>query len=172
MALTLQDPNLVWQKVGKLLSVAQVTTGTTGGVAPGPSPVSQNVFKALKLQLATSQLNFPLQFAPFSYAQITGATGYQVGISGAFHVYAIWAKKTGTGTTGAYLGFSDAESGAPTGMRAQFYMVDTTDEVAAVWPGGLDFATDVTVLPTSTATGTTAITGAGDVINGFMILGA
>ena len=46
------------------------------------------------------------------------------------------------------------------------------DETAFTWPLGLAFATDVTIITQSTYTGVTAITGAGDVVNGFAIIGA
>ena len=173
MALSLQDENLVWQKVGKLLGVQQA--GTSGSSA---SPVSQNVFKALKLTLATSKLAPQLQFVPFSYANLTGSTGYQFGISGAFHLYGLYAKKTGTGTTAAFLDAFDAET--TTASSFKFGSVLTTgnsgagpgDEIAFTWPAGLAFATDVTIITATTATGGTAVTGAGDVVNGFAIIGA
>src|ERR1019366_6009370 len=104
MAVALQDQNLVWQKVGKSLDVQ--VAGTAGTSA---NPSSQNVFRALKLQMATQQLAPQLQYVPFSYANLTGATGYQFGISGAFHLYGLWAKKSGTGVTGAFLVGFDAE---------------------------------------------------------------
>ncbi len=173
MALALQDENLVWQKVGKALSVQQA--GLSGSSA---SPVSQNVFKALKLTLATSKLAPQLQFVPFSYANVTGSTGYQFGISGAFHLYGVYAKKTGTGTTGTYLDFFDAETTTASSLKAAAYMSTGTsgagpgDEIAWTWPAGVAFATDVTVIAATTATGGTASTGASDVINGFAVIGA
>lgn len=173
MALALQDQNLVWQKVGKTLDVQ--VAGTAGTAA---NPASQNVFRALKLQMATQQLAPQLQYIPFSYANLTGATGFQFGISGAFHLYGIWAKKTGTGTTGAILTAFDAETTtAASFMFASKLSTGVSggtvgDEVAITWPLGLAFATDVTIITATTATGGTAITGAGDVVNGFAIVGA
>ena len=173
MALALQDQNLVWQKVGKTLDVQ--VAGTAGTSA---NPSSQNVFRALKLQMATQQLAPQLQYVPFSYANLTGATGYQFGISGAFHLYGIWAKKSGTGVTGAFLSAFDAET--TTASSGKFSALLTTgnltgaggDEVALIFPLGLAFATDVTLIAGSTFTGGTAITGAGDIVNGFAIIGA
>ena len=103
--------------------------------------------------------------------------GYQFGISGAFHLYGIWAKKTGTGTTGAILTAFDAETTtAANFMFASKLVTGATgiggDEVALTWPLGLAFATDVTIITATTATGGTAITGAGDIVNGFAIIGA
>jgi hypothetical protein len=173
MALALQDQNLVWQKVAKALDVQ--VAGTSGTSA---NPASQNVFKGLKLQLSTQQIGPQLQFVPFSYANLTGASGYQFGISGAFHLYGVWAKKTGTGVTGAYLACYDSESGAVASAKFATYMSTgvsgggSGDEVAFTWPLGLAFATDVTIISQSTYTGVTAITGAGDIINGFAIIGA
>lgn len=173
MALSLQDENLVWHKVNKALAVQ--TAGTAGTAA---SPASQNAFRALKLQMATQQLAPQLQFVPFSYANLTGATGYQPGIAQAFHLYGLWAKKTGTGTTGAFLDVFDAA--APSGALLRTCAFLSTgvsgggvgDEIALVFPQGLAFATDLTLISATTATGGTAITGAGDIINGFVIVGA
>ena len=173
MALTLQDANLVWQKVTKALDTQVAGTAGTGG-----NPASQNAFKALKTQLATQNLNPQLQLVPFSYANLTGATGYQVGVSGSFHLYGLWAKKTGTGTTGTFLVGFDAET--TTATSARFFSYLTTgvltgaagDEAVHIYPLGLAFATDVTLIAATTATGGTASTGAGDIINGFAVIGA
>jgi len=52
------------------------------------------------------------------------------------------------------------------------FPLDALDEAVGVFPQGLSMATDLTIGVWSTATGTTAITGAGDVIQGFAIIGA
>ncbi len=168
MALSLQDENLVWQKVNKALG------NQSGGPVTGTAanPASQNVFRALKLQMATQKLAPQLQFVPFSYANLTGATGYLPGIGVACHVYGIYAHKSGTGTTGAFLDIDDAASGNVAGRLFAQKLTTTLDEVAAVWPQGLAIATDLTIGLTSTITGTTEITGAGDVVQGFAIIGA
>lgn len=173
MALTLQDQNQVWQKVGKTLDTQ--VAGTSGSSA---NPASQNVFKGLKLQMSTQQLAPQLQYVPFSYAQLTGASGYQPGMATSFHLYGLWAKKTGTGVTGAFLDIFDAAAPSGALVRDVSYLSTgvsgggSGDEIAKTWPLGLAFSTDLTVISATTATGTTAITGAGDVINGFMIIGA
>lgn len=168
MALALQDENIVWQKVNKVLS------NQSGGNVTGTpaSPMAANIFRALKLQMATQKLNPQLQFVPFSYANLTGATGYLPGIGAAHHVYGFYAHKSGTGTTGAWISVDDAASGAPGSRRYQTYLVTTLDEAYAVWPLGISMATDLTVGITTTSTGTTEITGAGDVIQGFVLIGA
>lgn len=168
MALALQDENIVWQKVNKVLS------NQSGGNVTGTpaSPMAANIFRALKLQMATQKLNPQLQFVPFSYANLTGATGYLPGIGVAHHVYGFYAHKSGTGTTGAWISVDDAASGAPGSRRYQTYLVTTLDEAYAVWPQGISMATDLTVGITTTSTGTTEITGAGDVIQGFVLIGA
>ena len=169
MALALQDENIVWQKVNKALG------NQSGGPVTGTAanPVSQNGFRALKLQLATQKLAPQLQFVPFSYANLTGASGYLPGIGAACHVYGFYAHKSGTGTTGAFVSLDDAASGNVVGRKAQFTFSGTLDEAVGLWPQGLAFATDVTILLAATATGVTgASTGAGDVIQGFLILGA
>lgn len=168
MALSLQDENLVWQKVNKALS------NQSGGPVTGTpaSPISQNTFRALKLQFASQKLCPQLQFVPFSYANLTGATGYLPGIGVAHHVYGIYAHKSGTGTTGAWLDIDDAASGNVAGRKFSFELINTLDEVSAVFPAGISMATDLTIGLTSTITGTTEITGAGDVVQGFAIIGA
>jgi hypothetical protein len=168
MALALQDENIVWQKVNKALS------NQSGGPVTGTaaSPISQNAFRALKLQMATSKLAPQLQFVPFSYANLTGATGYLPGIGVAGHVYGIYAHKSGTGTTGSFLSIDDAASGNVAGRKASFSFTGTLDEVVGLWPQGLAFATDLTIGLTTTITGTTESSGAGDVIQGFAIIGA
>lgn len=173
MALALQDANFVWQKVSKALDVQ--TAGTAGTAA---NPASSDVFRALKKQMATNMLSPQLQFVPFSYANLTGATGYQFGISGAFHLYGLYAKKTGTGTTGAILAAFDAETTTAAnfmfGAKLSTGVLTGTvgDEVALTFPLGIAFATDVTIITATTATGGTAITGAGDIVNGFAVIGA
>lgn len=167
-ALALQDENLVWQKVNKALG------NQSGGAVTGTpaSPTTQNVFRALKTTMAGPKLCPQLQFVPFSYANLTGATGYLPGIGVAGHVYGLYAHKSGTGTTGAFLDIDDAASGNVAGRLFSQKLTTTLDEIAVVWPQGLAFATDLTIGLTSTITGTTEITGAGDVIQGFVVIGA
>ena len=168
MALSLQDENLVWQKVNKALG------NQSGGPVTGTAanPISQNAFKSLKLQMATQKLAPQLQFVPFSYANLTGATGYLPGIGVAFTLYGVYAHKSGTGTTAAYFGVDDSASGDPTKRRVEAYLKTTLDEVSAVFPSGMAFATDLTVGVWTGGTGTTTVSGAGDVIQGFAIIGA
>ena len=169
MALALQDENIVWQKVNKALG------NQSGGPVTGTAanPISQNAFRSLKLQMATQKLAPQLQFVPFSYANLTGASGYLPGIGVAHHVYGVYLHKSGTGTTGAYVSIDDATTGTVASRRAQFYLVTTLDEAVGLWPQGLAMATDLDFVLTATATGVAgASTGAGDVIQGFAIIGA
>lgn len=168
MALSLQDENLVWQKVNKALG--NQSGGPTTGTAA--NPVMQNGMRALKLQLATSKLAPQLQFVPFSYANITGASGYQPGIATAFHLYGFYVEKSGTGTTGTYFNIDDAASGSSASRREQAYLVNTLDQAMGLFPYGVSFSTDLTFSVTTTSSGTTESTGAGDVIQGFAIIGA
>ena len=103
---------------------------------------------------------------------LTGATGYLPGIGVAHTLYGVYAHKSGTGTTGAWFSVDDAASGAPGSRRMQGYLKTTLDEVFAMYPNGMAMATDLTIGITTTSTGTTEITGAGDVIQGFAIIGA
>jgi hypothetical protein len=143
MALALQDQNLVWQKVGKTLDVQ--VAGTAGTSA---NPASQNVFKALKLQMATQQLGPQLQYVPFSYANLTGATGFQFGISGAFHLYGIWAKKTGKPVEDYYTGrFADIQAGTPEEAAQQLAQAGVKNGTAR---GMVEFTADGKAIPVQT----------------------
>lgn len=174
MALTLQDPNLVWQKVGKALSVT-IPSGMTSASSSGASPITQNAFRALKLQFSTQKLNPALQFVPFGPADVDAATGYLPSL-GACTIYAIYGKKTGTGTTKAFLNVFDKNTnGTSTDLKSVTLMFSGAgDESFAVSPTGWAYtnATGPSILSGTTVTGTTATTGDSDSQSGFLLVGA
>jgi hypothetical protein len=170
MALTLQDANLVWQKVNKALSVQ--VAGTSGTAA---NPETQNAFRAMKLQFATQKLNIQLQFVPFATGDVNAATGYVTAL-GASTLYAIWGKKTGTGTTAAFLGVYDKNSnGTSTDQKsASLYFKSANDEAFAMSPNGWlhTDATGPTIASCTTIAGGTQTASSADTPNGFAIFGA
>lgn len=170
MALTLQDENLVWQKVNKILSIQ--VAGSTGTAA---NPATQNAFRALKLQMSTQKLNPQLQLVQFGPADVDAATGFVVGV-GACTLYALYGKKVGTGTTAAFLGVYDKNSNATSTDQksASLYFKSFKDEAFAMSPTGWAHtnATGPTIASTTTIGGGTATTGDSDSQIGFAILGA
>lgn len=169
MSLSLQDGNLVWQKVAKALSVQ------SGGAGTEANPATQNAFRALKLQIATQKLNPQLQFVQFGPADVDAATGYVVGV-GAHTLYALYGKKVGTGTTAAFLGYYDKNSNATSTDQksASLYFKNVKDEAFVMSPTGWAHtnATGPTIASCTTIAGGTATTGDSDSQAGFAIIGA
>lgn len=173
-ALTLENENAVWQKVFQMLS-GQAGTGAQAAA----DPASVNAFRALKLQLSTQKLAPQLQFVPFGEADVDAATGF-AGPTGAFSLYGVWNKKSGTGTTAAYLQVRNsnsttgaAESGAIVSLRTK----TSGDEASLIYPKGLAFNQTTGSLIFSSSgiggsTGTGATTGDSDSTHGFLIVGA
>lgn len=161
MALSLEAQGKAWQKVAKYLA--------------GANPVIQAQFKALREYLVSQGGNPDIQVIPFSDADITTATGYSpIGV--ACTVYGVYAAKTGTSGTG-----TGTDSWLTVGNAAT-NTVDTTkfialmtsldgQEVAAVYPTGLIFGTDLTISGETSAQDGTEST-AGDSMNGFVVVGA
>ena len=85
MALSVENSNLVWQKVRKGLANA--------------NPAIQGQFKALKEYLVSQKLNPDLQFIPFNEAVIVQATGYSP-IAAACTLYGVYFIKNGTSGSG------------------------------------------------------------------------
>lgn len=161
MAVSLQDPNLVWQKVNKTLMNA--------------NPVAQAAFRGLKAYLAQQRRNPQLEFAAFSDAQVTTATGYTP-FGAAATLYGVYFRKSGTSGTGtATDSWLTIANGASNETDAEKFVALMTsaddDEVFAVYPAGMAFGTDVTISgETSAQDGTES--SAGDSGNGFVIIGA
>lgn len=173
-AVALENELAVWSKV------AQALGGQAGlGAAASANPISQNAFRALKLQMTTQKLSPSLQFIPFGEADVDAATGF-AGPTGAFTLYAVWAKKSGTGTTAAYLQVRNnntvtgaGESGALVSLRFK----TSGDEAFQIFPTGLPYAQTTGSLIFSAvgiggSTGTGPTTGDSDSQHGFLIIGA
>ena len=161
MALSLQDSNLVWQKVKAALASAN------------PAVVEQ--FQALKIYLATQKGNPTLQFIPFGDADVTAATGYSPIGAVASTLYGVYFKKNGTGTgtaTDSWLTLGNASTNTVDATKFVALMTSVAgQEVSAVYPHGLIFGTDLTISGETSAQDGTESTG-GDSGSGFVILGA
>lgn len=161
MALTLEDGGLVWSKVRQALHNA--------------NPAIQGQFKALKEYIVTQGRNPRLQFQSFSDALLTTATGYTP-IAAAVTLYGVYFRKSGTSGTGtatdSWLTIANDTSNVTDATKFVALMTSVDDqEVAAVYPGGLIFGTDITLSGETSAQDGTEST-AGDSGNGFIIVGA
>jgi hypothetical protein len=161
MALSLAAGNLVWQTVKQALT--------------NKNPAIQGQFKALKEYLVSQVHNPDLQFIPFSDAQLTQATGYSP-IAVPCTLYAVYFIKngtTGTGTaTDSWLTIANDASNVTDATKFVALMTSVAgQQVAAVYPGGLIFGTDITLSGETSAQDGTEST-AGDSGSGFIIVGA
>ena len=169
-ATAFQDQNLVWQKVFQALS-GQAQSGVSGAV----NPASHNAFRALKLQMATQKGNPQLQFFPFGEADVDAATGF-AGPTGAFTLYGAWGKKSGTGTTVAFLELRNGISGqtGASGVLVSMKFSGPSDENLFISPSGLPFGqtTGSLVFSVTAINGTTATTADNNSQHGFLVIGA
>mgnify|MGYP001569562629 CR=1 FL=1 len=162
MALSLQDGNLVWDKVRKALI--------------GANPAIQGQFKALKEYIVQQGRNPQLQFVTFSDAEVTTATGFtfqaSAGASTLYGVYFIKNGTSGTGTaTDSWLTIGNASTNTVDATKFVALMTSVAgQQVAAIYPAGLIFGTDNTVSGETSAQDGTEST-AGDSGSGFMIIG-
>ena len=155
MALSLQDANLVWQKVKIATSDA--------------NPVLQEQFAELKKYFAQQLGNPKLQFVPFSEAQADDADVTGI-VDAACKVYAVYAKKN-TSATDAYLKLYDSAT-VDTTAGEQIYAFPlflASEGIAYFQPKGASFANGVTVTQHTTSIGVTDASEGGD---GFVIIGA
>lgn len=168
MALALQDQNLVWLKVQKILQTGLAASGEG-------NPATQNAFRALRMQLATQMRAPQLQIVFFDNSGPLAATGYLPGIGVAFHLYSVWAKKSisTTGTTTSFLNIYNAATNA-TSTNCLISLAFTTagDEQFQMFPAGMAFATDLVISENTTMAGATPTTGTLDGVSGFIVLGA
>ena len=162
MALSLEDGNLVWQKV-KLATV-------------NANPAVQNAFAELKKYLAQQKRNPNLQFFTVKAADIdTGADG-KVVLDGAGKLYGAYVKRVSdVDTTDSFIEILDdaTDNSAPTtDIVACLRLSGTSNEEAfVVFPNGADLATGIVVSATTTAGGTTE-SAATESANLFLICGA
>lgn len=157
MALTVENANLVWQKVFIALD------------ALGATPNVKESFRVLKQRLANAGKNKDLQFVAFS--DLTGDTTIA---DVACTFYGAYAKKQATATD-AYFKTADHATvcGAANGasMQDSIYMPDSAGECTLIFPKGRLQVTGITIASQTTAAGNTDST-TGDGPNGFFIIGA
>ena len=160
MAVSLQDPVLVWQKVRNALVNA--------------NPAAQAAFKGLKEYLAQQKGNPQLQFLPLADGDLVTATGYTP-VAAACTLYGVWFIKNGTGTgTGTDSWLTIANDTSNTTDATKFVALMTSlaaQQVYATYPDGLAFGTDITFTGETSAQDGTESTG-GDSGSGFALIGA
>lgn len=158
MAITLQDGNLVWQKVNKALI--------------GANPATQEAFRNLKVYISTQKGNPQLTFLPFSAEQ--AITNLGVDLAGqAVTIYGFYAKgRRTTGTTASFLSLNAAADNSATTatvVTARFKV--TGQEFASIHPVGLACETGCTISAATTVGGSTESATA-DAADGFVIVGS
>jgi hypothetical protein len=100
MALSVQDPVLIWQKVAKALA--------------GANPATQAAFRDLKNYITTQGGNPQLQFIPYTAAQAIVNLGTSL-VGGACTLYGWYGKTARTsGTTAAFENLHDAADNSAT----------------------------------------------------------
>lgn len=157
MALTVENPNLVWQKAFLALD------------SLGAAPSVKEALRKLKERLATVGGNKNLQFVAFADLQ-----GDTVICSDPCTFYFAYGKKQATATD-AYFKTADHATvcGAANGgsMQDSIYMPDSAGECSLTFPKGRIQVTGLTIASQTSAAGNTDST-AGDGPNGFFIIGA
>ena len=162
MAVSLQDANLVWQKV----KIATMNA----------NPAVQNAFAELKKWLAQQKGNPQLQFFAVNAADIdTGADGAVI-LSGAGKLYGAYFKRVSdVDSTNSFIEVLDdaTDNSAPTTDIVATLRLGgvANEEVFAVYPNGAALGTGIVVSATTTAGGTTE-SAATESANGFLIVGA
>lgn len=165
MALTLESAPQVWQRVDQFLANAK----------PNPAVVEQ--FRALRNYIVQQKGNPQLQFIPFSEADIVQATGFSPIAAVASTVYGVFQAKTGaTGAAGtgtdSWLTVGNASTNTVDATKFIALMTSVAgQQVAAFYPNGLIFGTDLTISGETSAQDGTEST-AGDSGPGFVIIGA
>lgn len=160
MAIALENPNLVWQKVKIAL------------MASAANPSAVEAFFELKKYLAQQKGNPNLQFVPYSAEQIVTNGGYCPDVD-ACTIYGFFAKGRRTsGTTASFVTVNDAtdNSGTTTTVYSKRFKV-TGESVAIIDPIGQVIATDITVSG-ATAVGGATESSAADAADGFLVIGA
>lgn len=158
MAIAVEDSNLVWQKVKNALE------------SLGASEMAKDVFKRLKLDLATVKGNPKLQFVFVSAADMVTNGGYCPDVDSC-RIYGAYFKGARTsGTTAAFLSINDAaDNSATTGTVLTAKFKEAGEEFVAASKFGWGCATDVTVACATTVGGATE-SNAADAANGFVII--
>jgi poly-gamma-glutamate capsule biosynthesis protein CapA/YwtB (metallophosphatase superfamily) len=155
MALSLENSNLVWQKVKIALQ------------SLGAKPVNVEALKALKEYLATVKSNPTLQFGA-----ISDLTDAAVVADAACQIYAIYLKKQATATD-AYAKFvNHASAGDGSTHALSIALFESGDEVLLVFPTGMPMSAGIVATSTTTGAAGTTDTTTGDGPNGFVVFGA
>lgn len=154
MALSLQTQNLVWQKA----KIALDSLGATYA--------HRESLRKLKEHIQAVQGNVDLEFVA-----IADLTGDAVVADVACQIYAIFLKKQATATDAFFKAVDHATVAAGTTFFLCVELAESGEQVLLLFPGGLPQATGVTLVSSTTDTGSTDST-AGDGPNGFVILGA
>lgn len=158
MAITLQDGNLVWQKVNKALV--------------GANPAIQEAFRNLKVYMSTQKGNPQLTFLPFTAEQAITNDG--VDLAGqAVTIYGFYAKgRRTTGTTTSYLSVHAAATSAASStaiISSRFKAV--SQEFAYISAFGLASETGLTIAGDTLIGGQTE-SSAADSADGFLVVGS
>jgi hypothetical protein len=158
MAITLQDGNLVWQKVNKALA--------------GSNPAIQEAFRNLKVYMATQKGNPQLTFLPFSAEQAIANNGTDLA-GQAVTVYGWYAKgRRTTGTTSSFLAtHAAADNTATTTTLVTSRFKAVGQEFGFVNPFGLACETGLTI-SAATAVGGPTESATADAADGFYVVGS
>ena len=166
MALSLQDSNLVWQKVK--IALASEPTGA-GSFTPPPAI---DAFKSLKTYLATVLGNPTLEFVPIDATDIDDASG-KVLADVACTLYGVFLKKQAT-TTRVYTYLLDDatdDTGFATDARVLLSQGSSEESTFAIFPQGEAMAAGLVAKSYDDADGTSNALSA-DTPNGFVIIAA
>ena len=161
MALSLENSNLVKQKVK--LSLSGMNTGK------GTYPIADEVFGAFMKYMATQGGNPDLQLVPFSEVQCDDADGTGV-VDVACKVYGVYVRKVSAATDNYFKIYDSAT--VDTSASEQIIaipLLHTTQEAMELYPQGVAMANGVTVTQHTTSIGVTDGSDGGD---GFIIVGA
>jgi hypothetical protein len=155
MALSLEDGNLVWQKVKIALADA--------------NPAVHAAFAELKKYLAQQKRNPQLQFKAFSEAE-ADASGGTVLLDAAHRLYAVAVKKDATATDNYLKVYDDATDDTTAGDQiVALALLEASEWVIQIYPNGVPMGTGAVVTAHTTSIGTTDGSDSG---NGFIIVGA
>ncbi len=166
MALSLQNANLVWQKVKNALSAINVAS-------KGASPATQGAFLDLKFYLSQDKRNFNLQFVPIDgtiNSSDGGATAAQVLANAACTLYAIYLFKSGATET-IFKGSNNATTAGTNGTQDLAIAATAAGDIFEIYPDGRALSNGLTVTENTDRTGST-LTLLANQASGFAIIGA
>ena len=158
MALSTENPNLVWQKAFVSLQ------------ALGAKPAIAEQLRKLKERLATVGGNPNLAFVT-----ISDLTADVVGVDAPCKLFAVFLKKQATGTDAFYNVFDDATNDATAGdARISIGLVTASEQSLFTHPTGFDLAAGFVHGSYTALIGSNGSTPSttGDGPNGFAIVGA